>query len=391
MSDRTELSDKIKFLQNEVHRLEVKNQSLLNKFNESQKLSSIGSWSWDLKTNKVEWSDEVFSIFGISPNSVEPTYELALNHVHENDKVRYEAKIRQALDRKESYHHEIKIRKTDNSIRSVISRGSLMLNEKAEYVRMIGTIQDITYTKKLMQSNIQLEQFAHILSHDFKGPLRTIISFIGLLNKSIVSKIDLTEVKMFEFVATSARELSELVESLLENSNINSKNLNLNSIPVNPFMNSIIASLDVMIKERKVEITINKMPEFVIGDRIKLRQVIQNIISNSIKYSKPEIKPIIEINYIQDEIFHRFVFKDNGIGIDPSEQQNIFKSHYQVNNEKAKSGNGLGLFICKQILELHNGKIWVESNINEGSKFYFEFPKNLSETLLNDNSKNNAT
>ena len=68
--------------------------------------------------------------------------------------------------------------------------------------------------------------------------------------------------------------------------------------------------------------------------------------------------------------------------INPSEQENIFKSHYQVNNEKAKSGNGLGLFICKQILELHNGKIWVESNINEGSKFCFEFPKNLTETIL---------
>lgn len=370
------LEAKINNLNTEVLIHKSKTKQLKYHFDESQKLSLIGSWTWDLASNKVEWSDMMFIILGLSPQSVSPDYELALNHVHEKDKEAYEVQLKKALDNKESYFFKNRVRKKDNSIISVISRGNCVCNEQGELIKMIGTVQDVTEKNKLLEDNINLEHFAQVLSHDFKTPVRNIISLIGLLKKTIGTKINEKENRYFKLITNSANDLYALLEDILKKSKIDAEILSYSNIPAKAFLETIIYSIESEAKFNSIDIVIEEMPSYIYGDRIKLRRVFQNIILNAIKFSQESHNASISIKHIDDNTHNIFCIADNGIGIEQSQQENIFKSFYQTNRKNKSEGNGLGLFICNHIIELHDGKIWLESELNKGSNFYFSIPKN---------------
>lgn len=354
---------------------EKEEYSHVDRLNETQKISQIGSWSWDLVDNTVEWSEMMYTILGLEPNIEAPSYELALQHVHDEDKENYEKVLGAAVDNKQSYYLENRIVKEDKSIVRVLSRGTCMCNEENELIRMVGTVQDVTLFIQLVTSNKQLEQFANVLSHDFKTPIRTIVSFIGLLKKKSFEKFTEEEKEYFSFIETGSRKLYDLVNDILEYSKLSSPGLRPSKILMKEFLESIIFDLKINLHEKNGVISVGKMPEYIMADRIKIRQVFQNLISNAIKYNDPEIPPRIEIYSEEDEDQYVFYISDNGLGIKAEYMAQVFEPYVRLNNEESTSGSGLGLSICKRIVELHQGKINFSSENENGTSFYFSIPK----------------
>ncbi|MFT5250583.1 MAG: K+-sensing histidine kinase KdpD [bacterium] len=355
--------------------------SKIHWLNESQFISQVGSWKWDIKNNKVEWSDMMYILLGLEPNGQPPSYELALYHVHDDDKATYESYLAKSMNNKKEYYFENRIIKKDKSIINVISRGVCICNEENDLIGMRGTIQDITRLKQLIETTNQLEEitqlehFANILSHDFKTPIRTIVSFIGLIKKK--SFEDLTEEgkRYFSFVESGARRLSALVNDILEYSKLSSPELRVVKVSTKELVKDILLDLNIIIVEKKSIISTGWLPESIYVDRIKIRRVLQNLISNAIKYTSPNIKPEIDIYCEEDENKFIFYIKDNGIGVEKEYIDKIFEPYIRVNTEKHFSGTGIGLSICKQIIKLHNGDIGHFANKDKGSCFYFTIPK----------------
>lgn len=204
-----------------VNKLEQLNQSLQiqlieskARLDESQSISKMGSWSWDIKSNIVKWSDGMYITLGLAPNSQSPDYALALKHVHEDDKVRYEATLKNALESKGDYYLENKISKEDNSIISVISRGKCFCDEEGELTRMIGTVQDVTQIKNLRSRNERLEDYSNALSHEIKAPVKNVVGFINLL-KSRLSNDTNPKVKGYiESIEVLAVEIDQKISDL---------------------------------------------------------------------------------------------------------------------------------------------------------------------------------
>lgn len=342
---------------------------------ESQQLTQIGSWSWDTISNQVEWSDNMFSVLGIVPHSVVPSYELALKYVHEDDKVEYEAALNRAVESKKKYYLENRITQDNGSVRSVISRGDFVLNSEGDMIRMFGTVQDVTDRWKLLDSHKQLEQFAHILALDFKSPLRTIISHITLLGKSIESKpTSQAERKYFSSIESVARDLYELINNVLIDSKLISSKSVFKLTSTKVLVKSIVQSLAKILEENNVSIFIGSLPKQVKVDQIKIRRVFQNLIENAVENYHPERESKIEIDCKEEESNYVFIVIDNGKSLQEKNEASIFNSNKENMNDKQDAGLAAGLFICKEIVELHGGKIWLEQSSDAGSEFRFSIP-----------------
>lgn len=229
--------------------------------------------------------------------------------------------------------------------------------------------------EKYIESNIQLQQFAHIASHDLKSPIRTITSFLGLLKRGVYASLDGSQKDYLDLSIASAKDMFDLVNDLLSYSEVNSLKLNLTNIDTHALLEKVIRNLDTNIKEKKAEIQLINIPDSLIGDPLKLRQVFQNLIANALKFVKPNECPRVRVCCEEWPKEWLFKVKDNGIGLDKEFKEKIFEPFVQLNNKKDYSGTGLGLSLCQKIVEKHEGKIWADTNSDGGTTFYFTIKK----------------
>lgn len=225
--------------------------------------------------------------------------------------------------------------------------------------------------EQYIESNIQLEQFAHIASHDLKSPLRTVGSFSSLLKRRAKDKLNKNELDYLDMISNAAKLMWNLVDDLMTYSQVNSLQMNLTLNNVNHLVEEVLANLDFSIKENNAQINVSNLPEKTMVDESKLRQVFQNLISNSLKFIPSDITPKININCVSENGFWKFSVQDNGIGIPIEYQDKIFKPYKQLHTKDKFEGTGMGLAICKKIVEKHGGNISVESEEGKGTTFYF--------------------
>lgn len=225
-----------------------------------------------------------------------------------------------------------------------------------------------------IESNTQLEKFARATSHDIKTPLRTITSFAGLLEKQISSKIDEKESEYLSYIIDGTKRLGVITNDLLNSSDQNQK-LNLEYFDIRELLDKNLKDLAFVIQQTKAQIHIGDLPRLVYADKIKIRRVIQNLVENAIKYSSPGVIPDIHINCYEKENSYDFCVSDNGIGIKPEDHLKVFQTFTRVDGSNHNSGVGLGLSICKNNIEKHGGKIWVNPNYTGGTQFCFILPK----------------
>lgn len=244
---------------------------------------------------------------------------------------------------------------------------------------------ELKKNKLLLRSNYNLsklkqeaEQFAYIASHDLQTPLRHIGTYIDLLKDSLGEEISEEQAEAIDVIGTSTRRMKRLIKDLLELSRIGRQALNLNAEDLNDVLEEVIDSMRDDIEEAGASVRVGALPRIAV-DRVKMRQVFQNIIANALKYCPKDRTPEIEVEASLSADLVEFSVKDNGIGIEPDHYERIFEIFQRLHPENSYSGTGIGLAICKKIVELHDGNIWVDSEPGTGSTFYFSIPAQMEE------------
>jgi signal transduction histidine kinase len=228
--------------------------------------------------------------------------------------------------------------------------------------------------EELKRSNKELEVFAYVASHDLQEPLRTITSFTQLLERRYKGKLDDDADEFIDFIVDGSKRMKQLILDLLEYSRVTTKGHEFQPVNTENLLDYVLNNLNTLIIENNVIITLDYLPT-INADKGQLARVFQNLISNSIKFRKPDEHPKIQISYDERENEHLFGVYDNGIGIEKQYFDRIFTIFQRLHTVKEYSGTGIGLSVTKRIIERHGGHIWVESELGKGSTFYFTLPK----------------
>jgi PAS domain S-box-containing protein len=361
------------------------------KLKEAQSLAKLGNWEFDIKNNKLQWSDEVFNIFDVDKNKFNASYEGLLNKLHPDERTEFDNAYKKSLSDKTGYDIVHRLVMKDSSIKYIHSIISNYYNDHDEAIFSKGTVQDITdrvkieeeikllnqnlekkvkeRTDQLETANKDLESFAYSVSHDLRAPLRHIDGFTKLLKNSIkISNVD--SEKYFNKITESSNKMSKMIDDLLNFSRLGRKILEKIDVNLNILVNQVIEQYKIDIGNRNIEFIIGTLP-IVKGDQGLLQIVFENLISNAIKFTSKKDLAIIEINQCQNTNKRCNIYiKDNGAGFDMSYVHKLFGVFQRLHPESEFSGTGIGLANVKQIIQKHNGTIHVESEVNKGTTFY---------------------
>ena len=230
--------------------------------------------------------------------------------------------------------------------------------------------------KELRHSNEELRQFAYVASHDLQEPLRTITSFTQLIERRYKDKLDSDADEFIEYIVDAAKRMQTLINDLLNYSRVATKKKEIELIDIEEILNSALNNLNTAIYENDAEITYENLPK-IMAEPGQMIQLFQNLIGNAIKFRKPEVPPKIHIKAHKDKNEYIFSVEDNGIGMETQYAERIFTIFQRLHTKEEYEGTGIGLAISKRVVELHGGRIWVESEPGKGSTFYFTIPFNL--------------
>ncbi|WP_445176832.1 PAS domain S-box protein [Microcoleus sp.] len=228
------------------------------------------------------------------------------------------------------------------------------------------------YAQELTRSNAELEQFSYVASHDLQAPLSTIAGYAQLLEKRCHNQLDAQGNKFIRNIVNSCERMQALIDDLLEYSRVGRSGKPFDVIDCNLVFEDACANLQLAIRQDQASVTRGDLPR-VRGDSFQLLQLFQNLIGNAIKYRSSEA-PMVRVSASPQGDSWVFSVQDNGIGIAEQYHPRIFQLFQRLHSQKQYSGTGIGLAICQRIVERHGGRLWVESEPNRGSTFYFSIP-----------------
>lgn len=229
--------------------------------------------------------------------------------------------------------------------------------------------------KQLEASNERFEQFAHAASHDLQEPLRMITNYLGLIERRYGDELDESGEEFIEFAIDGAERMREMIDGLLELSRVNTQGDPFDTVDLDAVLDDVLTDLQFKIEETEAELTRDPLPT-VEGDGRQLQLLLQNLLNNAIDYSG-DTPPRIHVSAMQEESEWTVSVHDEGIGIDAEDIDHIFDVFERLHTVNEHSGSGIGLTLCKRVVERHNGEIWVESELGEGSVFYFTLPSQI--------------
>ena len=269
-----------------------------------------------------------------------------------------------------------------------------ILDKEGNCVRLVGSVKDITEQKiselrlkdlydqleqraaQLQISNTELERFAYVASHDLQEPLRMISSFLQLLEKRYQGSIDEKGRDYIRYAVDGSLRMKYLINDLLNYSRVSTSRQKLEQVHIDVVIKDVLQNLSLRIEEKQAVIKTSSLPLLSMADKTQMIQLFQNVIGNALKYSGDK-QPLIEIDAVDKEDEWLFSVKDNGIGFDERFADKIFVIFQRLHNRSEYSGTGIGLAICKKIIDRHGGKIYAESVPGEGSTFFFTIKKHL--------------
>lgn len=396
------------------HRKEIELQLKINNelLTEAQEIARLGHWQWNVVTNKVTWSEMTMKLFGLDESSKEMSYETYIQKLHPEDRQFVHESVMQAFKNKNFPKFYHRIVHNNGQIRIMLSKGEIILDETGQIIKMIGTVQDITdlknteeklliKTQKLEASNIELQKFASITSHDLREPLRKIITFGSMLEKETKGILSEKGVLYLQKITSASLRMQKLVDDILDFSNLTVNNYFTGKVQLNAVVAQVLSDMEVSIENSDARIVVGKLPE-IEGNPSQLGQLFQNLISNALKFKKTDTAPFIEIkseivdsNSLQDmlpagiqynfsvvrnpeyqnsERYCKIYVHDNGIGFDEVYLDKIFLIFQRLHDKTKYEGTGIGLAICKKVVDLHNGYITAYSNTGEGATFIILLP-----------------
>lgn len=369
---------------------------------EAEQVANMGSWKWMKNTDELIWSDGLFRVLEKSRAEYKPSWKSFLDNVHYEDRPamrNFLASLRVNPDPKQL---EYRI-DTNNSVRylSMILKPLKQTNDMQP--NLLGTVIDITerkiyenqlkqYTLELQRSNQDLEQFAYVASHDLQEPLRKIRAFGDLAAKGMVKGEESTT-DYIQRMQSAAARMQVLIQDLLLFSRVSRSGNAFEPIVMNTLLDEVLEDLNVQIQREQARVVVGALPN-VIGEPSQLRRLFQNIISNAIKFHKPDVKPEINVTgrvlrraEILDEYnvsvgsraWACYSIVDNGIGFEEKYAEKIFNIFQRLHGRNEYEGTGIGLSVCRKIASNHHGYIFAKSTENVGSEFVLILPMDRSE------------
>ncbi len=286
--------------------------------------------------------------------------------------------------------YPLELRHRDGRVLSVLYNASVYQDERGQVVGVFAAARDITerkraeeeirhYAEDLKRSNQELEHFAYVASHDLQEPLRTVSSYSQLLARRYRNRLDADADDFIAFIVDGAGRMQTLINDLLTFSRIGTRGRPFAPVDGASLVASARGNVDAAIVESAAVITHDPLPTLV-GDRTQLTQLFQNLFSNAIKFRRPGQAPRIHVSAARCDGAWKLSVRDNGIGIEPQFFERIFIIFQRLHGREEYPGTGIGLAVCKKIVERHGGRIWVESDPGTGSTFHFTLPDEPSTT-----------
>jgi PAS domain S-box-containing protein len=272
--------------------------------------------------------------------------------------------------------YELRIKKKKGEIRHWLVSGAPNYDIEGNVVGSIGINFDISEIKNLQlqkenllsqleKNNDELQEYAHIVSHDLKSPLRSIDALIQWIKEDNEGKLDESTLMNFSHIETTLEKMEQLISDILSYSSAGVDNREKTEVDTNELVEDLISILYI---PEHIEVTIKKKLPILNGDKTKLQQLFQNLISNAVKFIDKE-KGLVQVKCLERSTFYQFSVSDNGMGIEKRFHDKIFKIFHSLN--KSKESTGIGLSIVKKIVDLHEGKLWLESEPGKGTTFHF--------------------
>jgi light-regulated signal transduction histidine kinase (bacteriophytochrome) len=248
----------------------------------------------------------------------------------------------------------------------------------ATFNEMLGTIEErnralVQQAEDLARSNQELEQFAYVSSHDLQEPLRKITTYAQLLEEKYRDNLEPETKKFIENIGVSVARMRNLINALLTYSRLDKSDQKSEPIDLNQIVREVMSDMESVIAEKKVTIVRDPLPT-VQWNAFHAQQIFQNLLGNAVKFQGAE-PPLVLISCVTQEQEWLLSVRDNGIGIDKQYSDQIFKVFQRLHPRHVYPGTGIGLAICKKIVEQRKGRIWVESETGKGSTFYFTLPR----------------
>lgn len=366
---------------------------------QAQALTHIGNWSWDIPNNKINWSDEMYRIYGLEPQSEEMHFERFISLVHPEDRERRLQEIQNALTTHIAEDYVMRIVWDNGTTRVLQGKGEVILDEFNKPYKLSGTCQDVTEQYhinqqlelkniELQRSNEELTSFNYIASHDLQEPLRKIKLFSNRIFEKDFENLSPTAKEFLPRIISSATQMQKLINDLLAFSRATSADKVFEKTNLNDLIDEVKNTLKESIEEKHVVIAHVKLPELNLIS-FQFQQLLENIIGNAIKYSKPDVPVEIKISSktvagkayvnqgaIAGKNYHILSISDNGIGFDQQYAQKIFELFQRLHNKNEYSGTGIGLAICKKIIQNHHGFITATGEPDKGATFHIFTPLN---------------
>lgn len=403
LRSHAELEKEIAVRRNAEENLQIAIQQL----NMAQEIARLGHWQWDVASNKVFWSDEMYKIYGIQPGE-DISYESYLDKIHPEDKDFVDKAVQRAFSEKKfpSFTHRIQLH---NGTEKVLqARGEVISDASGNISKMIGTAQDITELQKSQQqlvertyalesTNAELRRFAYVASHDLQEPLRKIMTFASLLEKELPASTTERGKLYMEKIVQSSGRMQRLIDDILTFSSLRAHMEAFQPTDLNTVLRQVLSDMEIRIESSHATIHTTELPT-IEAIPSQIGQLLQNLISNSIKFRKDDVPPVVSItgkivsidevnnyNWKADKELHytfnwsreQFVkieVRDNGIGFDEDYKDKIFEIFQRLHSNKNFEGTGIGLAICKRIVDNHHGVITASGSTGQGATFIVILP-----------------
>lgn len=367
--------------------------------------SGLGVFDVDLINNIVENSQRLDEIFDVEHSNERERYVSA---IHPDDLVKRDIAYKKAYT-DGILQYEVRIISKNKAIRWIRANGKIFFDEKGWPGHLHGVVQDITdqklfaeeLEKQVMQRteelnkanellkkiNSELEQFAHVSSHDLQEPLRKILMFTGLIRDADYDKLSDTSQLRFDKIIDSANRMSKSLKDLLNFTSL-SKEEQFTLVNLNEVLRSVENDLELVISNKQATINSTDLP-VIRAIPLQMHQLFYNLTNNALKFSNPEVKPVVTIHHseLKDERkklyngidplldYYEISVTDNGIGFNQVYAEKIFTMFQRLHHNNKFSGTGIGLALCKKVTLNHNGQIFAESEPGKGSTFYIALPK----------------
>ena len=350
---------------------------------EAQRLGHIGSWSWQVEGDVVTWSDELFRLYGCDPELGTPSYADQARLYQPESFAQLQGMVAKALATGEPYALKLAFARADGVTGWVDARGECVRDAQGRITGLQGTVQDITarhlveqrlaeQSLELKRSNEDLERFAYVASHDLQEPLRMVTSYGQLLTRRHLADLKPEAQEFVAYMVDGGQRAQALIRDLLSLARLSSRAQPWAPVSLEATLAAALRPLRLRVRETGAEVSHDPLPT-VVADAAQIGQLMANLLGNALKF-RGKAAPRVHVGAAREGAGWRISVRDNGIGIEPRYFERIFQMFQRLHLRTEYEGTGIGLAICKKVVERHGGQMGVESTPGQGATFFFTLP-----------------